>query len=257
LPPCEPGDDHLCLLGNRFRVDLTATDPRTGAHATGHSNPQADRFGYFSLPELTGDPTLPEILVKMVDATSLPGGGFWVFYSGLTDLRYELTVSDTLTGRTSDYRSDGLCGAADTSAFPADGAASVKDSAKTKPAAVLAASGNELLLLNRFHLTLSATDPRTGLTSVGTAIAQDDRFGYFSLPAFTGDPNFPEVFAKMIDATSLPGNGFWLFHTGLTDLEYTLEVTDAVTHTVKEYRNNPTDPTKLCGEADTAAFRGP
>jgi len=255
--PCEPGDDHLCLLGNRFRVDLTAIDPRTGVRTTGQANAQADRFGYFGLSQLTGDPTLPEVFVKMVDATSLPGGGVWVFFSGLTDLHYALTVSDTLTGRSRDYESEGLCGAADTLTFSSGAASAVRGSERTRPWIALADSADELTLLGRFHLTLSATDPRTGRISAGTAIPQGDRFGYFSLPAFTGDPNFPEVFVKMIDATSLPGGTFWLFHTGLTDLSYVLTVTDGVTHAVKEYRNDPTDPTRLCGEADTAAFAGP
>ena len=62
----------------------------------------------------------------------------------------------------------------------------------------------------------------------------DDRSGYFSLPAFTGDADFPEVFVKMVDATSVFGD-FWLFHTGLADLAYTLTVVDSVTGATRTY----------------------
>ena len=118
--------------------------------------------------------------------------------------------------------------------------------------------GAELCLLgNRFRATLSAYDSRTGRTGQGTAIPQGDRHGSFSLPSFTDDPTFPEVIVKMVDAGGLPpplGDYFWVFHTGLTDLQYTLTITDSVTGAVKTYENNPSDPAKLCGGADTAAF---
>jgi hypothetical protein len=65
---------------------------------------------------------------------------------------------------------------------------------------------------------------------------QGDRFGYFSLPDFMGDPSFPEVFVKMVEATWLPERPFWLYHTGLTHLSYTLTVTDRNSGTSKTYR---------------------
>ncbi len=64
---------------------------------------------------------------------------------------------------------------------------------------------------------------------------------------------FPEVFLKMADATSSSG-GFWVFHTGLTDLQYTMTVTDTVTGAVRTYQNDRSDPARLCGGSDTAAF---
>lgn len=114
-----------------------------------------------------------------------------------------------------------------------------------------------LTLLDRFSATAAATDPRTGQTAVGVAVAPSDNWGYFSLPEFTGDAEFPEVFVKMIDATSLPEASFWVFHTGLTDLEYVLTITDAVTGAQRSYRNDRSDPSRLCGGADTAAFTNP
>lgn len=43
--------------------------------------------------------------------------------------------------------------------------------------------------------------------------------------------------------------------TGLTDLEYTLTVTDQVNGAVRTYAGGATGGTRLCGAADTAAFR--
>ena len=90
---------------------------------------------------------------------------------------------------------------------------------------------------------------------IAPAIPRGDTFGYFSLPAVTGDPSYPEIFVKMADATAQPGNSFWVFHTGLTDLDYTLTVTDQTTGAIRTYTGGATDGTSLCGSADTGAFR--
>jgi hypothetical protein len=112
----------LSLLGNRFTLSLTLVDPRTGRTVLGTPVRETDRSGYFSAPGFTGDDTLPEIVVKMADATALPspfGGSFWVIYSSLTDTSYTLSVTDTLHGTKKEYRgSTPFCGGADTSAFP-------------------------------------------------------------------------------------------------------------------------------------------
>lgn len=118
-----PAAEALSLLGSRFSVTLAAPNPRTGQVMAGHAVPQTDRFGYFSFPELTGDPLFPEVVVKMIDGR-LVSGGFWFFHTGLTHIDYTLTVVDSMTGATRTYESPGpLCGAADTSAFPVDSGA--------------------------------------------------------------------------------------------------------------------------------------
>jgi hypothetical protein len=198
----------------------------------------------------------------MVDGTSMPapyGGYFWLFYNGLTDLDYTLTVLDTSTGQSKAFRNDPAspaCGGTDTSTFMNVGSSEEPLSAHSAaPGSFLApASGPELLLLgNRFRVTMTAVDPRTGQAAVGQAMPQGDAYGYFSLPDFTGDPAFPEVFIKMVDATSVYGS-FWVFHTGLTDLQYTMTVTDTVSGAVKTYQNDRSNPAHLCGGADVAAF---
>jgi hypothetical protein len=114
----------LGFLRDRFEVNLTATDPRTGATTAGTARSLSDVAGYFSLPDFTRDSTFPEVTVKMVDATAAPppfGGAFWFFHSSLTDVTYTLTVTDHRSGRVRTYTNAGspaFCGGADTNAFP-------------------------------------------------------------------------------------------------------------------------------------------
>ncbi len=101
-----------------------------------------------------------------------------------------------------------------------------------------------------FGITLTATDQRTGRTGSGVATQVNDLWGYFSIPAITSNPNNPEVFVKMLDGTALNGS-FWFFYGGLTDLEYTLTVTEVATGRQRTY----TKPAgSECGGSDTAAF---
>jgi len=244
--PCHPSADALCLLGGRFRVRARAWDPRTTRFATGHAVPQTDAFGYFSLPDFTGDAALPEILLKTVDAEVSPWNSDWVFHGGLTDLWYVLTVTDTLTGSIRSYQNDpGLpyCGGADTAAFAAAG--SPGGAAALLP---LAPSGDALSLLSdRFRLSLAATDARTGRTVTGLAIPRQDGFGYFSLPDLTGDPDLPEVFVKMIDGRA-SNHSFWIFLSGMTDVAYTLTVLDTAAGEARSYQS----PGAFCGLSDTS-----
>jgi photosystem II stability/assembly factor-like uncharacterized protein len=260
--PCGKGADRLCLLGSKYQVSVTARNPRTGASITGHAIDEGDRFGYFSFPDVTGDPTFPEVFVKMLDASNAPppyGGSAWVFHSSLTSLDYTLTVRETASGRVRLYTaaaSSGqlTCGEADTSAFGRACEARAASIAPESEASFESPSGAELTLFGgRFRATVRATDPRTGRVVDGAAFPRADGFGYFGLPGLTGDATFPEIFVKMADGR---GNGghFWVFHTGLTDLSYELTVRDTVTGAVRNYPGGATSGARLCGAADTSAF---
>jgi photosystem II stability/assembly factor-like uncharacterized protein len=115
-----PAADTLALrTGHPFDVRVSATDQRTGRVAPGLPIPENDAFGFFSLPGLTGDPGNPEVFVKVLDGTAF-NGEFWVFYSGLTDLEYTLTVTERATGKVKTYvkPAGSAAGGFDTSAFP-------------------------------------------------------------------------------------------------------------------------------------------
>jgi CSLREA domain-containing protein len=94
---CVAGGDALCLAGGRFLVRATfqpkgaLPQPAQGETLTGDS-------GYFWF----FDQSNVEVTVKLLDACSL-NDRFWVFASGLTNVRVVLTVTDTETGAVKSY----------------------------------------------------------------------------------------------------------------------------------------------------------
>ena len=237
---CTPTRHRLCLLGNRYEVVASATNPRTGLASPGVAIAGGDRFGSFSLPGMTGDASLPEVLVKMVDGA--PGPPVLLFYGGLTTVSYSVTVTDTVTGHTETYRNDSenrLCGGVDGNALLEPGAWGYVRSAGAERTGLS-------LLGGRFSVAMSAFSSRHGRTEQGVALPRTDRYGFFSLPGFTGDALLPEVHVKMIDFRSLTGD-FLLFHTGLTSLDYTLTVTDQETGETRTFQSHG----NYCGGVET------
>ena len=103
-----------------------------------------------------------------------------------------------------------------------------------------------------FDITLTAQDPRTGMTGAGQVVSQNDIYGIFSIPAITGNAGNPEVIVKMVDATGI-GQSYWVFYGALTDLTYTLSVREVATGTTKSYRDARVGST-VCGSFDTSGF---
>jgi hypothetical protein len=64
------------------------------------------------------------------------------------------------------------------------------------------------------------------------------------------EPQTVEVVVKILDGTSANGY-FWVFHGSLTNLAYSITVTDTITGVSKSYLKTAGH---FCGEADTAAF---
>jgi hypothetical protein len=108
-----------------FNVTLQATNQYdNNATVTGVAVPQTDTFGIFRFPPpVTTDPSNPEVFVKILDARGV-NGHFWVFYGHLTDLAYDLTVTENATGCTKTYSKDfGVtAGGAKTTDFPCSAA---------------------------------------------------------------------------------------------------------------------------------------
>ncbi|MGH9364551.1 MAG: WD40/YVTN/BNR-like repeat-containing protein [Thermoanaerobaculia bacterium] len=239
-----------------FSVTLAVRDPRTGHTAQGLTAQRSGDYAYFVFPDITRDSENPEVFVKAVDGRPV-NGSIWFFYGGLTDLEYTLTVTELATGRSRTYVKPayGFCGGADTEAFPTAPGASRTVATTGAPAATQPAAGcpPDALCLSPgrdFALLLTARDQRTGRITTGVPAALLDSFGYFSLPAFTGNPSNPEVFVKILDATPLDGR-YWLFFGGLTDLEYTLTVIDVATGGARVY-SKPAG--ESCGGFDSFAF---
>ena len=228
----------LALNNNRFNVTLNAQDQRSGRTAAGVALLQTPVFGYFSLPDLTGNPNNPEVFVKILGPVS--GGGYWVFFGGLTDVEYTISVVDSFTGKLTTYHKDpgSAKGGYDT------GSGQLPAGSDCPPAQVTqsqvgtrscsGASSELCLLSGRFQLTLKARDQRTAKTASGVSLPKTDAFGFYNLVGLTGDPDNLEVFVKMVDARTFDGH-FWLFYGGLTDFEYTLNVVDTLTGKMRSY----------------------
>lgn len=262
--PCVAGSTALCLLGGRFEVGarwrnphppfghgLAAAQAATGSDVTG-------LFTFF-------DPQNVELVVKMLDGRSV-NGAFWHFYGALSDVEYWISVFDTTTGTSRTYHNEpfSLCGHGDTSAFPrrsdtpaATHSSPVSSAAGTavSPAArataptIGACSPDEHALClagGRFRVEVDWVNPHApdshGVGSV-FAGAQTDLSGHFWF--FT--PDNLELSVKILDGRALNGH-FWIFWGGLSDVGYTLRVTDTETGETQELTN---PPLTLCGGAVT------
>lgn len=112
------------------------------------------------------------------------------------------------------------------------------------------AMGPGLLLQDdRFQVTVTWEDPRTGDSGVGTGVPVTDDTGTFW---FFDEQNL-ELMVKVLDARPVNGH-FWVFFGSLTDVEFELTVTDLVTGNDRTYSNPPFE---MASRADTMAFDDP
>ncbi|HEX3556501.1 MAG TPA: right-handed parallel beta-helix repeat-containing protein [Thermoanaerobaculia bacterium] len=255
----------LCLAGNRFRAQVTWKAGNLGGAAQAVSLSGDTGYFYFI------DPANVELMVKVLDGRPL-NGSFWVFFGALSNLEYTLTVTDTVTGAVKTYSnpSGQFASVGDTTAFPAPGgrASSLQATAPegklgeiadlgeageagaVTAAATACAAGPTALCLNasRFRVELTWNDGQ-GHSGVGTAVALSGDTGYFW---FTSANNV-EVIVKVLDGRPL-NNRFWVFYGALSNLEYTLKVTDTQTGFVKMYHN---PQGRFGSQGDTSAIPGP
>lgn len=116
---CVPSDTTLCLLDDRFAVEVDWAVPNgTFGEGTAVTSDQSERTGYFWFFRKDNI----ELVVKALDGRVV-NGHFWIFYGALSDVEYEITVTDTVEGRTRTYRNEtgNQCGQFDNAAFPAEG----------------------------------------------------------------------------------------------------------------------------------------
>lgn len=88
--PCIEGPNTLCLLNDRFRVEVTFTPPggvQQPANAIPFTN-RAGMFWFFNEENI-------EMLVKMQNACIPQFNRFWVFFAATTNVGFEVVVTDT------------------------------------------------------------------------------------------------------------------------------------------------------------------
>ncbi|MCI0344367.1 MAG: PKD domain-containing protein, partial [Chloroflexi bacterium] len=273
---CVANDTTLCLLDGRFEVTARWHNQRNGEQGTarvyqGFSGDRTGMFWFFR-------PDNVELIAKSLDATDpdlFPDPAFWFFYGGLSDVEYWITVRDTARPEElpKEYHNEPgvICGFADTDAFEPDvtapviagltrpgGAAIPGDDGGFDVESIAAAgtsgtctpTGDNLCLLDgRFSIEVEWHDQHNGNDGVGHPILGTDRTGYFW---FFNSDNI-ELVTKMIDGGVVNGH-FWVLWGALSDVEYTIRVTDTATSAVREYHN---PPGSFCGGAAANAFPSP
>ncbi|HET9211746.1 MAG TPA: hypothetical protein VFR03_15165 [Thermoanaerobaculia bacterium] len=110
---CFPAATHLCLSYGRFQVDVDWMLPG-GIAGKGQAVPLTDDTGSFWF----FDNANLELVIKVLDGRAV-NGHFWVYYGGLSDVEYRITVTDTVTGLQEIYVNPAgrLAGGSDVAAF--------------------------------------------------------------------------------------------------------------------------------------------
>ncbi len=96
-----------------------------------------------------------------------------------------------------------------------------------------AVSSSQLCLGERFRVAVQFTDPRNGQASSGAPVPITGDTGAF----WFFDPSNLELVIKVLDGRAVNGH-FWVFYGALSDVEYTITVTDTVTGKRRTYHNN-------------------
>ncbi|MES1211841.1 MAG: hypothetical protein ABUL63_05860, partial [Acidobacteriota bacterium] len=202
--PCPA--DTLCLQNDRFQATVAWRDPRSGATGTGKTLPltgDTGAFWFFTAGNA-------ELLVKVLDGR-LNNGHWWVFFGALTDVEYDLTVTDTQTGAQKVYHNPPftMASRADIDAFAADGPADALAQMPPQPAQRTIAP---MTLLGDFEVYVSWIDPINGPTqATGVPLSGDSAYFWFF------DAANIELVVKILDGRLVNGHR-WVFYGALTDV---------------------------------------
>jgi hypothetical protein len=263
-PGCAPGANTLCLLGGRFKIQVDWQSLNNSTTGTGAARPITADTGAFWF----FDPANLELIVKVIDGRGL-NGKFWVFFGALSDVQYQIKVTDTQTGEVRQYVNEqgNLTSAADTSAFPIASSHLAGEDESTlsetplsldsqtteltslpEPASTcLADQGTKKLCLSdRFDVSVTCSVPGGSCTPTPVKLTGDT--GYFW---FFNGANV-ELMTKVVDGRGLNGK-FWFFYGALSDVQYSIRIKDRVTGAFKDYSNAQGS---LASVADTSALPG-
>jgi hypothetical protein len=251
--PPAPGScpaDTLCLQNGRFRVTASWENQFNGTSGVARV-PRRSPALPASFHDLSGffyfeDPNNVELIVKVLDF----GNVVKVFYGQLTNLRFTITVTDTVTAQTRTYRNTaGDCGGFDDAGFPSS-AVRVLPRGGIQAHTGAASQGScradaDTMCLhgNRFAVEMSWRNQFDGSSGVGLPTRLSDLTGAF---AFTDRANL-ETLVKILEFP----DRFLVLYGALSNLEYTFTLRDTVTGRTETYQN---PAGRYCGGLDNSAF---
>ena len=91
--PCTPNDTTLCLSNSRFQVTADF-ETQDGHQGSAHAKVLTGNTGYFWF----FDPTNVEVVTKVLPFCADPYNSIWIFAAGLTNVKVDLTYTDTENG---------------------------------------------------------------------------------------------------------------------------------------------------------------
>jgi hypothetical protein len=255
-PHCAPGAEVLCLgPAGRFEARVSWRNPFTGETGIGRSHPitaDTGAFWFFGPKNL-------EVMIKTLDARAV-NGHFWIYFGSLSNVEYTITVTDTATGKENTYHNAPFqfASRADVTAFADSAPVSSAAVAMNGPALMpwqptskatsgcVASAESLCLAAGRFQVQFDFTDPRTGNPARGRVVSLTEDTGI----AWFFAPQNLEVMIKILDGRAVNGH-FWILYGALSDVEYTITVTDTVTGEQRTYVN---PRGQLASRADVGAF---
>jgi streptogramin lyase len=213
----------------------------------------ANRIGRIT-PEglITESQRLPGEIRGVVSLTAGPDGALWfvddaIPYGKISRITTSWNLSE-FDLPSSNVRSLGITTGADGNLWFTDRAGNKiwRVAIGSSPAQCSTGSQNLCLNADRFRVRVDWQVPDQGTSGVGRAVSLTGDTGYF----WFFSSNNVELVIKVVDGRTFNGH-FWVFYGALSDVEYTITVTDTLTGTTKTY-TNPRG--QLASVADTAAF---
>ncbi len=187
------------------------------------------------------DPIIAGRAVQFTDTSAnAPASWFWSFGDGSSSTLQNPTKTYAVAGNYSVSQSaTNSLGSRTASQFIA---------VRNPGAGVPCAAGAQTICLqeNRFKVEVAWRAPSQGTSGVGTAVALTGDTGYF----WFFSSNNIELVVKVVDGRAF-NNKFWIFSGALSNVEYTVTVTDTTTGNVRSYFN-PNG--RLASVADISAF---
>ena len=271
---CRTGEQYLCLAEGRFEVQAHWKNHlQEGDFGIATSVPigvsdESGMFWFFSSSNI-------ELVVKTLDGRGI-NGHYWVYFGALSNVEYWVTVRDTESGGRRTYHNPPAenCGQSDTMAFVPAAASSASAAGDRVPdpgfdlvpvsltslalpgvtsaqegGGSCEASETRLCLHDgRFSVEVELVDPKDMERKAGKVVSSvatnETGFFWFFSPANV------ELAAKLLDGRSQNGK-YWFLYGGLSDVEYTVTLTDTVTGESRPYRNKAGS---LCGGIDINAL---